>query len=77
MVWPVNSPDLNPIEDPSATIKRRVYQDRRQFSSCADLWKAIENAAASITHVDIKKVTSSVDSRVMKNLRSGGNYISC
>ena len=75
--WPANSLDLNPIDKLRASIKRRVYQDGRQFFSCADLQKTVKDAAASITPVDIKKLTSSVDSRVMKILKTCGNLVSC
>ena len=68
MILPANSPDLNLIENLWAIIKRRAYQDGRQFSSCVDLRNAIEDAAASITPVYITKLTSSVDLRVMKIL---------
>ena len=77
MVWPANSPDLNPIENLWAIIKRRVYQDGRQFTSTAGLWKAIQDAVASVTPAEIKKLTSSVDSRVMKIIKTGGSHVSC
>ena len=77
MVWPANSPDLNPIENLWAIIKRRVYQDGRQFTSTAGLWKAIQDAAASVTPTEIKKLTSSVDSRVMKIIKTDGSHVSC
>ena len=73
----MNSPDLNPIENFWAVIKRLVYQDGRQFTSSTDLWKAIQDAAASITPAQIQKLTSSVDSRLMKIIKTGGNHVSC
>ena len=77
MVWPANSGDLNPNEYLWTIIKRRVYQDGRQFPSSADLWKWVEDAATSITPVDVKTLTSSVDSRVTKILKTSGNHVSC
>ena len=75
-MWPANSPYLNPIENLWAIIKRRVSQDGRQFTSTAELWRAIQDAVASVTQAEIKKLTSSVDSRVMKIIKTGGSHIS-
>ena len=66
MIWPANTSDLNPIDHLWTITKRRVYLDGRQVSNCADLWKAVEDAASSITPVDIKKLTTKVDSRVWR-----------
>ena len=33
MIWPSNSPDLNPIENLWSIVNRRVYADGRQYSS--------------------------------------------
>ena len=40
-------PDLNLI-NLCAINNMRVYHNERQFSRLADLWKAIEDAAASV-----------------------------
>ena len=48
MVWPPNSPDLNPIENLWAIIKQRVYADGKQFSTLDDLWEAIKQESATI-----------------------------
>ena len=48
MVWPPNSPDLNPIENLWSIIKRKVYSDGKQFSSKTELWEAIQVAVRSI-----------------------------
>ena len=56
MEWPANSPDLNPIENLWAVIKRRVYQNGRQIISTACLWKAMQDAVASVPSPKIKKL---------------------
>ena len=37
MVWPPNSPDINPIENLWAIIKQRVYADGKLFSTLPEL----------------------------------------
>ena len=75
MVWPPNSPDLNPIENLSAIIKRRVFRNGRQFTNLNDLWNAIKNASASITPTEISNLTTSVDQRLVKILRNNGCHV--
>ena len=53
-----------------------MYEDERQFTSFADLWKATQDAAASITPAEIQKLTSSVDSRELKIIKTGGSHVS-
>ena len=48
MIWPPNSPDLNPIENLWSIIKQRVDADGKQYSSKDALWEAIKQAADSI-----------------------------
>jgi len=76
MVWPPNSPDLNPIENMWAMIKLKVYEHGRQFLGTSDLWKSIQDAAASIEPSQIEKLTKSVDIRLLKIIRSNGRYVS-
>ena len=68
MVWPANSL--------WAITGRRVYHNGRQFSGLADLWKAIEKSAASVTPTEILKLTSSVDSSIVKSVQNGGVHVS-
>ena len=54
MVWPPNSPDLNPIENLWSIIKRKIYADGKQYSLKTELWKAITVATRSIDAEIIK-----------------------
>lgn len=71
MDWPPNSPDLNPIENLWAIIKRKVYHDGKQYNSLEELWTAIESACQQITTSAIKNLINSVDKRLVKVLETG------
>jgi hypothetical protein len=75
MVWPPNSPDLNPIENLWSIIKRQVYADGKQYSSKNDLWMAIKESAASIPKSTIKKLTDSVNDRLFDVIRLHGAHV--
>ena len=38
MLWPECSPDLNPIKNFWSMLKRKVYEDGKQYSSKNCLW---------------------------------------
>ncbi|CAB4001633.1 Hypothetical predicted protein [Paramuricea clavata] len=69
MVWPPNSPDLNPIEDLWSIIKHHVYANGKHYSSKDDLWMAIKESAATIPKSTIKKVTGSVNDRLFEDIK--------
>ena len=75
MVWPPNSPDLNPIENLWSIIKRQVYVDGKQYSSKMDLWMAIKESAACIPKSTIKKLTDSVNDRLFDVIRLHGAHV--
>ena len=56
MVWPPNSPHINPIENLWAIIKQRIYADGKQFSTLHELWKAIKLESAAIPHSLVKNL---------------------
>ena len=74
-MWPPCSLDLNPIENLCSILKRRVYQDGRQFSSRVALCNAIVDAAHSRTQEDIVALTNAMDQRVRKVIACGRSYI--
>ena len=75
MDWPPQSPDLSPIENMWSIIKRKVYENGRQFGSKKDLWEAIKETLAQISPEVIQKLTSSVDERLVKVLKNEGKRI--
>ena len=77
MNWPPQSPDLSPIENLWSIMKRKVYENGRQFVSKNDLWEAIKETSAQISPEVIKKLTSSVDETLVKVLKNEGKWILC
>ena len=75
MIWPPNSPDLNPIEIVWSIVERRVYADGKQYSSNDALWEAIKQAADSITISLIRKLTESVHERLFDIIRLNGSHV--
>jgi transposase len=75
MVWPPNSPDLNPIENLWSIIKRHVYVNGKQYSSKDDLWMAIKESAATIPKSTIEKLTDSVNDRLFEIIKRHGAHV--
>lgn len=75
MEWPPCSPDLNPIENLWSIIKQSVYASGKQYGSKDNLWKAITDAAASVGKDMIKKLTGSVDSRLLSVVAIKGGHV--
>ena len=75
MIWPPNSPDLNPIENLWGIVKRRVHADGKQYFSKDELWEAIKQAADSIPRSLISKLTESVNERLFDIIRLNGSHV--
>jgi transposase len=75
MTWPPASPDLNPIENLWALIKKKVYEGGQQFQSLSNLWNAVKAAANSILPSEIANLTKSVDNRLLKIIQTKGCYV--
>ena len=75
MRWPPCSPDLNPIENFWAIIKRDVYADGRQFTSKIVLWEAINTAARAVPRATIKKLTDSMSKRPFYVINLHGAHV--
>ena len=75
MIWPPNSPDLNPIENLWAIVKQRVYAVGKQYSSKDALWEAIKQAADSIPRSLLRKLTESVNERLFDVIRLNGSHV--
>ena len=75
MIWPPNSPDLNPIENFWSIIKHKIYTNNAQFSSKQGLWEAIERALKSVDVQTIKNLTESINNCIFDVIKCQGRYI--
>ena len=75
MIWPPNSPDLNPIENLWSIVKQRVYAVGKQYSSKDAMWEAIKQAADSIPRSLLRKLTESVNERLFDIIRLNGSHV--
>ena len=75
MEWPAQSPDLNCIENLWGIVKQQLYANGKQYRSKLELKHAVETVLASIESSTIKKLTSSMDSRLIKVLKVNGENI--
>ena len=74
MDWSPQSPDLNPVENLWAIIKRNIYENGHKFSSKKDLWERIKEVSSQISPEE-QNLTSSVDRRLMDLIKNKGKRI--
>ena len=75
MQWPANSPDLNPIENLWAIIKRRLYPDVKQYKNIDDLWAALQKVCDDLQPEEIENLTQSMDDRLFRVVQANGRHI--
>lgn len=75
MTWPPSSPDLNPIENLWALLKKELYKAGKQYRSKEEVWAAIQTESRKISSETIRALTNSMDDRLVKVLQKKGNYI--
>lgn len=75
MIWPPNSPDINPIENFWGILKRKLYENNQKYATKDELWSAIVKFCNKIDKKTIKSLTSSVDNRLITLIQNKGNYI--
>lgn len=73
LLWPSNSPDLNPMENIFGVLARSVYEAGRQFSSKEQLKEAIVDSWAKLSQDTIRHVIDSMPNRIYKLIEAKGH----
>ncbi|POM78188.1 Putative retroelement [Phytophthora palmivora] len=72
MVWPVRSPDCNPIENLWSAMAARVYAHGRQYRTVDQLEAAILNAWAATEETYLQKLVDSMPRRCLAVIKAKG-----
>lgn len=71
MVWPAQSPDLNPIENLWGDVKNAVAAAKPK--NAEELWQAIKTSWASIPNLRCQNLVDSMYRRCVAVIKNKGN----
>ena len=74
MVWPAQSPDLNPIEHLWGYLKRRLAAHEKPPSGIHELWDRIQEDWEKISVEECQKLIESMPRRIKAVLKAKGGY---
>lgn len=76
MDWPSQSPDLNPIENMWALLKRRLFRNyERPPKGMAEHWERIYETWYKITKEECRKCIESMHNRCQQIIKAKGRWI--
>ena len=75
MDWPAKSPDLNLIENVWGYMARRLYENRRQFSSIADIQACVLQEWDKLNQSYLYRLIESIHKMCVDVLRVQGGAI--
>ena len=74
MVWPAQSPNLNPIEHLWGFLKRKLSEHKHPPSGIYELWERIHVKWEKIAVEECQKLIESMPRRVQAVLKAKGGY---
>ena len=74
MVWPAQSPDLNPIEHLWSYLKRRLAEYEHPPNRILQLWERIQEVWEGIPVEECQKLIKSMPRRVQAVVKAKGGY---
>ena len=72
MVWPPQSPDLNPIEQFFDYIKSKL--NRMDRSSEKAIWNSLQKAWSDVTITDLRKYINTMPDRCKAVIKAKGGH---
>ena len=73
ILWPTQSPDLNPIENLWLRMKREIEKTRNTFRSAAEVMETIRNVWDSISVEEINGLYKSLPERLKEVIKMRGH----
>ena len=74
MVWPAQSPDLNPIEHLWGVLKRKLAGYENPPTSIKELWDRVQVEWEAISVQECQKLIESMPNRIKAVLQAKGGY---
>ena len=74
MIWPAQSPDINPIEHLWATIKRQLNEYEQPPNGILQLWERIESIWNNIDKDVCINLIESMPRRIEAALKAKGKW---
>ena len=74
MVWPANSPDLNPIEHLWDQLKRSVYRRIAEYNTLADLAQLLKEEWMAIPQRRVSRLVNTMRRRCLQVIEKRGGY---
>ena len=68
-------PSVKVIESYWAVFKSKLYTQNKQYSNKNDLWESIVRTFSQMEKGLVKKLTRSMDGRVVEVLKKNGSYV--
>lgn len=75
MIWPVNSPDLNPIETVWAYLKKQLDLYRNKPKNMNELWEQVQDIWTNIPSEFLQNLYESMPERMRALYNSKGGHI--
>ena len=74
MIWPAQSPDLNPIEYPWHHLKEKLAQYEKPAQSVTELWERVQEEWEKIPVEVCQNLIESMPRRLAAVVRAKGGY---
>ena len=74
MDWPLQSPDMNPIEHLWHALKKQLWTHKEPPKGIHELWERVQNKWLKIPLESRQNLISSMPSRIHLLLKAKGGY---